>query len=468
MMAFCLLAAVWTLLVAKAWLLRSLALQDASIGQALLLEGPLLLGILLVVDAFFADYRLVAYTAVDLILSLLMAATAVYAGYYNSVPSRETFAGVGQAASVTDSIASLVQPVHAAFFADVLMLALISIVSWLVRRRSAGTDSSQAEESGYVFQYRLVYAALVPALALLAFGVVSVRTMPSPIDPSIAARARGVLTYQTATLLPVTSTPVASIDLKDPAVVQARIDQLMGSPGDERVEGFSAGEASGANVIVIQVEALQMAAFEGKVAGREIMPNLRRYAERSWYFPRGIAQVGRGTTSDAELMSNASVYPATSGPSSVVYGSREIPSLPRVLGKHGYESLTFHTNSVEFWNRHQLYTALGFTRYYDREFFGTEDAIAFGASDEVLFGKTFTELESKAKAGTPFYAQIVTMSSHHPFIGVPRERVPLQLDETFADTMTGRYVEEQSYADAVLGRFPSDSRRAVWPRRPWS
>ena len=39
-------------------------------------------------------------------------------------------------------------------------------------------------------------------------------------------------------------------------------------------------------------------------------------------------------------------------------------------------------NVVEFWNRGELYKALGFNRYYDKAFFGDEDKLFFGASDD--------------------------------------------------------------------------------------
>src|SRR5690606_19350781 len=97
---------------------------------------------------------------------------------------------------------------------------------------------------------------------------------------------------------------------------------------------------------------------------------------------------GQGNTSDAEFVVNTSYYIPPRGAAAQVYAGKSLPSLPKLLQAQGYDTATFHTNVVEFWNRGEMYKALGFNRYYDQEFFGEEDTIFFGASDEVLYRMT--------------------------------------------------------------------------------
>ena len=134
------------------------------------------------------------------------------------------------------------------------------------------------------------------------------------------------------------------------------------------------------------------------------------------------------------------------------YVDRRLPSLPRLLKSRGYETMTFHTNTAEFWNRTELYAALGWDRYYDDRFFGKEDAVFFGASDDVLYRKTAEELERVHREGKPFYAQVVSMTAHHPFT-LPKEKNTLALPDKYAGTFVGDYLQAQHYADEALGRF---------------
>jgi lipoteichoic acid synthase len=149
---------------------------------------------------------------------------------------------------------------------------------------------------------------------------------------------------------------------------------------------------------------------------------------------------------------NTSFYIPSHGAAAQDYGNLALPSLPKVMKKHGYQTATFHTNDVQFWNRKELYQALGFDRYYDAKFFGDEDTVFFGSSDEVLYDKTADELLKMSQKGKPFYSQIITMSSHHPF-NIPERKIRFQLPERYKGTLVGNYIQAQNYADYSLGLF---------------
>lgn len=204
------------------------------------------------------------------------------------------------------------------------------------------------------------------------------------------------------------------------------------------------------NVIFIQLEAFQSFILNRKVAGQEITPNLNRLIEESAYFPNFYLQNGAGVTSDAEFMSNTSLHPAGGGLTIAKdMADKEYPSLPRLLKKNGYTTATFHTNDVNFWNRKELFSALGFERFYDKEYYGTDNAIAFGADDDILYEKSMDVLTKMHK---PFYAQLVSMSSHSPF-RVPASYRLLKLPELYEGNVAGNYLTATHYADAALGRF---------------
>ncbi|MFD1903508.1 LTA synthase family protein [Paenibacillus rhizoplanae] len=151
------------------------------------------------------------------------------------------------------------------------------------------------------------------------------------------------------------------------------------------------------NLIIIQLESFQSFLLSLKVDGQEVTPNLNRLMEQSLYFTNFYQMVGQGNTSDAEFVVNSSFYIPPQGAATMSYIDKQLPSLPRLLGDNGYQTATFHTNVVEFWNRGELYKALGWENYYDHKFFGDEDAFFFGASDEVLYRKSSEKAEGNER-----------------------------------------------------------------------
>lgn len=410
------------------------------------------------VDLLFSDMRLRAALITDAVFSALLFAVALYAGYYQALPTREGLATLGQAATVGTGIATILNPVSLLLFADIPLL-----IWWVVRSRRRGIDPITGRRPGaiavpglrtpYVYQRRLVYFAGIAAAIVFALGVNSVRSASGIADGMAVARKHGLVTYLVADVLGSKAQAATVSGTVTAEEVQKRVDELTGAASAARVQGFESGSARGRNVIVIQVEALQAAAIGANVGGTEITPNLNKLIGRSWYFPNHFSGIGRGTTSDAEFVGNTSVYPPPEGAAALMYVDRELTSLPRVLGSHGYDSFTFHTNTASYWNRSQLYPALGFTRFFDAEFFGTEDRIAFGASDRVLFDKALARLKEARANEKPFYAQLITMSSHFPFTQVPKAERRVNMVAPYSGTIEGDYLVEIRYADQELGRF---------------
>jgi lipoteichoic acid synthase len=124
-----------------------------------------------------------------------------------------------------------------------------------------------------------------------------------------------------------------------------------------------------------------------------------------------------------------------------------------MMNAAGYETLTFHGNTVHFWNRKQLYGALGFTKYFDAEFFRNSDALAMGPSDEALFRDSMPELVRRDKEGTRFLAEFITLSSHRPFDAIPPDRQGITVPAEARGTLPGNYVIAQNYADKAIGQF---------------
>jgi phosphoglycerol transferase MdoB-like AlkP superfamily enzyme len=456
--------AVWLLFVliasAKVFAVRWLILDSTSVLGALS-DVLFVVAVFTVADLFFADMRFRAYMIADVLLTVLLFAIAVYSEYYQLLPTRESLAALGMAGDVKTSISELLTPLYLLFFIDIPLLML-----WGARARRRGVDVVTSARNGapvapghripYVYQRRFVY--VVGAIALVGFlwNVNSIRTISEPVDGNAMSRQRGLTTYLAASAFGSKANAAEHKVEGTVAEIQDQIDGLRGAQTSTTIDGFVRGSAAGSNVIVIQVEAMQGAVIGARVGGVEVTPNLNKLIARSWYYPNHMSQVGRGTTADAEFASTTSAYPPGVGAASLLYVDRELPSMPRTLEATGYDAVTFHTNNAEFWNRTQLYPAIGYGEYYDSKFFKDEDKIGFGSSDKVLFAKALDELQTRDKAGKRFYAQLVTVTSHFPFTQVPVEERDLDVVPPYTGTIEGDYLTEMKYTDAAIGKFLDD------------
>src|SRR5690606_5614209 len=130
---------------------------------------------------------------------------------------------------------------------------------------------------------------------------------------------------------------------------------------------YGFGAAKDRNLIIVQLESFQNFLIGLEIGGHEITPRLNELIKDSFYFSNVYQSIGQGNTSDAEFVVNTGFYPPAQAAASQAYGNKELPGLPRLLSDRGYAALTFHTNDVKFWNRVQMYPALGFNRYFDME-----------------------------------------------------------------------------------------------------
>ena len=384
---------------------------------------------------------------VSLAFSLIALSTVVYSSYFDQMPTLRMLTSIREGGELVGSVIDLLSWWHVLLVVD---LPVILFVAFRTKR--------DAEPR----RFRL---GLLGTNALVAFIALAVAAYPtdSRSDSMTSSYRHGILAFELSTLvgrdgpeLGGFGANVAVAAAKSPGAadhLQRQIDQLTTHRDGPRVPDVpAAGSMRGKNLIIIQAESLQAGLVGARVNGQPIVPNLERLIDESIYFPNTYSQIGRGNTADAEFIANTSLYPPSGEPASVAYARKQIPSLPRLFEKQGYEADTFHTNDAQFWNRFQLYPALGFDRYFDRAYFGTSDVTGYGASDQVLFYKTWEKLLVYHEQHKKFYAQVVTLSAHYPY-GAVCGRGQIEMPREFANTSTARYLESQNYFDQQLGSF---------------
>lgn len=438
----------------KAGLTRALIFGADNPVVAIGLEFAAIVGILCLVDALPRKRRpaltLVAYIG----LVALMFVNAIYASYFDQIADPGTFMVADQVVSVLDIVVGLLRPIHLLYVADITVL-----IVWAVNMSDPTLEPA--------YRSRTSLAIALVSLAAFAAQVTIVAGFPTSVDSVALAQARGLGAYQVASFITGGNTADPSVvsaagaastaseggEVTAGQAVQRRIESLRNARYGTRVGGVERAAYPDANVYVIQVESYQAFVQGTRLGKQEITPFMNEFAEESWLFPNAFAQTGTGNTSDAEFVANTSLMPPSRTPAVVAYVDREIPSFPRLLGRSGYRTVTMHANDANFWNRKELYAALGFDTFYDAERFGHEDPIYRGMSDELFIVKTQQFLEEELSQGQPLYANIVTMSSHAPFDGIPQSRRPLQVPEEWRDSRAGRFLGAISYTDRAVGQF---------------
>lgn len=415
---------------------RVLVFEGSSVMPAFLAELLFALALLGLVDLLLPRKRAAAFSVTLAALSLFLFAFSL-----NGRGSSATLSGHWQ-------------PIYLGFLIGAAPLSLLPLLR-RNRLRLAVDGPDRAVRIG-------------GCVALAAMVILSTPLLRAPARASAAhaVRERGLFAYSASRVATAPSAPaasdaspaggvkwspqaVAAVDPTDTTAVGALVDAALKRSKSTRIADFPVGAYRGANVIVVQVESMQAFVLGLAVGEQWITPQLNRLASESWTFQAAFSETGPGNTSDAEWIMNTSLYAPLDRLAAVDYAGKQVPALPRLLASSGYETFSMHANTSRFWNRKNLYPALGFQHYYDSAFFGVEDTVGMGMSDGLMLKKAAPVLIERAGAG-PIYAQIVTITPHHPFV-LPARKQRLTLPEWLEGSTVGNYLQVMNYEDRALG-----------------
>jgi lipoteichoic acid synthase len=401
------------------------------------------------IESLSSKRKLLWYIISDLVMTCIYFAAIMYYQYYGVIVTYHALKQANQVTQVKGSVFYLLHPYFLLIFIDIVVFFILYF-SYRKIRLWGKAHAPRARRS----------AAIGAALSLV-LCIIIVYPYRESLNEIKQAQEMGILNYEVHAIL--SDQNQSLIPIKQ--VTTTEIARLKGI----QIPTYSMNNvpnywkaAEGKNVIVIQLEAFQNFLLNLRVDGTEITPVLNQLMKESIYFPNVFQQVGQGNTADAEFVVNTSFYVPPHGAATDEYADKRLPGLPRLFKEKGYLSTTFHTNDVAFWNRKELYQALGYDQYFDKAFFGDEDIVKFGASDEVLYRKTAEEMAEINKGGKPFYAQVISMSGHHPF-DLPEKKQRITLPDRYKGSFVNDYLISQNYADYALGLYIDELKAAhLW------
>jgi Phosphoglycerol transferase and related proteins, alkaline phosphatase superfamily len=375
------------------------------------------------------------------LFTFFMFCDRMYFSYYGKMPSFAMLGMVSMLSGVSSTVHKLMDYTHLLYIADLPIIAIYYLgVRRFIAKREIGIRAARISSR----INRAVSTALFLALGFaVALGVKLTDLKLNNLESELFLYH---ITDAGATMFG--GKTVGSVDTGSYVQAFAKTDDT--SP--------YYGLAQGRNLIIIQVESLQGFVINNTFNGQEITPNLNALIkDNSFYFPNYYYIVGAGNTSDAEFTVNNSLYPPTDTSAYVKYTDKDYYGLPFVLKDNGYKTAdVFHGYLREYWNRDKAYPYQGFDNYYSKDTYSTDDIIGLGVSDEKFFSESVDILKTKEQ---PFYAFMITLSSHNPF-SLPQNKRMLKVPAELDDTLFANYFEAINYTDYAIGQLMNNLKEA--------
>lgn len=225
------------------------------------------------------------------------------------------------------------------------------------------------------------------------------------------------------------------------------VGQKTPSPVFRKVEGNS--EQKKINVVLILMESMSADLLELK--GGSLTPYLNELKNESYYFTNFYSagnHTNHGVT--ATLFGLPSLFDKN------MMKNVEIPQcqgIPFELENMGYTNLFFVTHESQYDNMNAFLLENGIQRMYAQEDYPSSKVVnGFGVQDDFLFEYAGNTLNEYAKKENPFFATILTISNHPPYI------VP----EKYKNRSNKAEEQIVAFADDALKQFMTEAKKQEW------
>lgn len=217
---------------------------------------------------------------------------------------------------------------------------------------------------------------------------------------------------------------------------------------------------AGKNLIIIIVESLESFPIGQKTDNIPLTPCLNKLItnEQCLYAPHMVPQVNIGHSSDTQLIFNTGLLPPHTGAACFKYAHNEYPSIPKALKTKGYASHTLLGGNGSFWNQGVMNKTYGYDELISIEQFNEDESYDFGLTDSTFLVQSAEKIK---KFKQPFLAQLITLSSHDPYVLIDHRcylKVPSDCPEEL-----GRYLNAVHYVDKCIGLFTDKLKKSgLW------
>ena len=414
-------------------------LSLVSLGEEILIVINSIGPILLIYGSIYflkPAKRSFAVIGVSALFSVIMIANTLFYKFYDDIMTLPILLQMDNTGGLGSSVMNLID-------FKVLFLVMNLPILMIANRRIK--DSTK----GTPHFYKKYFISMIGAY-LLTFGLSYLSGLPMfnvPYNREVMIKTLGIYQYGLYDIYLSLTTPIdyALAENNEFIEVSNYVKSNQINPNSELF-----GVAKDQNIIVISLESLQEFAINLEVNGEEVTPFLNQFIQECYYFNNFYQQTSQGKTSDAEFITENSLYAADRGSAFYAKSQNQYESLASILKGQGYYTAVFHANEKEFWNRETMYEALGFDHFFDESAFlvNEENSFGWGLTDEAFFEQTLDYLKGLPQ---PFYAKLLTLTNHYPF-EIPEQYQYISPGET-NNEIVNHYITTVRYLDEALKSF---------------
>ena len=444
----------------NALLLRINTVNNGLRYSPFIIDLSFLLIITLLAQKIKIKKRIYYYMVMTILFTIICIVNSIYYHYYSSYASFSIIANISFASDVKDAIFKNVLRVPDLIYIAAPIILYLSYY-YLKKKNKLAKEIS-------VKKKKLNKSVLIIILILLISGAL---TMPLSSwnrlyklwNRESVVMNYGIYIYQLDDFFQSLTPKINSIFGHDKSLKKVT-DYYKEHPYKKTTNEYT-DIFKGKNVIVIHAESMQTFPMNLKFNGKEVTPNLNKLAKEGIFFNNFYAEVGVGTSSDSEFTFNTSLMPSTKGTAFVNYFDREYVAIPNLLKDKGYYTFSMHANTGDFWNRNNMYKALGYDDFYSKESYVIDEAIGLGLSDKSFFRQSVEKIEKiKETNDSPFYGLLIMLSNHTPFDDVDLMEefdTTISVDTGYSTitrdylegTTMNNYLRSVHYADSAIGEF---------------
>lgn len=215
------------------------------------------------------------------------------------------------------------------------------------------------------------------------------------------------------------------------------------------------------NVILLFLESARAFELYHPALGPQIFPELRAVlAEHAIQFSQAYSSsFTAGQTVRGQFSTLCSMLPNITGAATYIgHSTVQLRCIQELLRENGYRTTWMNTFRASFHGKRTFEQLHGTELFFDGEAFAARGVAGrvgtIGLADEPFLQDVVALVEELSQQGRPVFANVLTISVHHPYTVVDEGKLPEQLVRATGDRKFYRgYLSRLRYEDRALGAF---------------
>ena len=411
-----------------------LLFTTTGLGNIRFILSDLVILLLICSFSFLVKKRNLYFLIFSIILSLICCINSVYYNNYNDFASVYLFETMFQAFKLpSEAVTSVFQVSDFIFIWQILLMIILYRMA-------------KYEKNITNFKRCLLTTFALLVIILLSCSSNDVYRLTHDWNKSYVVRNFGIYSYQVNDIFTVMKKIICPKCGKSEA--QVIVDEYFRNR--ETLENEYTNIFKDKNILFIHAESVQQMFLNSEINNQVITPNLNKLASEGLYFSNYYSQESVGTSSDTEFTITNSILPVGTGTVFINYDYNNYQSMIKSFEEIGYYTFSMHGNICEYWNRSQMYQAIGYDRFYCYNDYDLTDQIGIGLSDKSFFSQSADIISDIHNNHDKFYGTLIMLTNHTPFYNDGKVEFDVGNME---GTKIGNYLKLLHYADEAIGEF---------------